>query len=315
MAQKSKIIIFILLAIIIFWQKPIIAHLQSLLLVTQQFSQIPVKPLLLLTKEPRQKIVNFVNNDGEAVVADIFYPSAGSGQTPKRYPAVILAMGVKTAEKDQPLILGFGETLARLGFVVMWPRLVALDQGVSKMENPQTFISAFEYLEGLPQTDYERITFIGLSIGSSIALVAAENEQINNNINSLVFFGGYYDVNDYLAALNGQLSGWQPAEGAVSHLREISQSGPVDLEKINPAKNIADFKGKIFILHEKGDTYVPYGESVKLKEALERMGKRPAAFQLSSLFEHVQPKKGLSKEALSELLKLHLFVVKVFENL
>lgn len=307
MAQKSKITIFVLIILVVAFYKVITAHTQALLLTLEQFPQIPIKPLNWLTPQPKHEIINFVNNGGEKVVADIFYPStrfSRSGQI----PAVIIAMGVKTSDKDRPIILGFAKTLARLEYVVMWPRLEELDRGISKMERPQTFISAVQYLK------INKISFVGFSVGSSIALVAAEDPQINKDVNTFVFFGGYYDAFDYIDSLQGKTS-WQPDEGATNHLKEISKTEMVDLNKINPAKDIGNFQAKMLILHEKSDSYVPYSESIKLKDALEKEGRGPLAFHLANLFEHVQPKKALSGETLREFLGLYLFIVKVFENL
>lgn len=322
-----KYSLFILIVLLVVFQNPLRVHAKALLLISQEFPQVPVKPLSWVTREPHQETINFLNQAGKKVVADIFYPSTllrqaqdRSGQAPKTYPAVIIAMGVKTSEKDRPIILGFAKTLARLGYVVVWPRLAELDQGVSKMERPETFITSFKLLEKNNNVIQNKISFVGFSIGSSIALVAAQNPSINHNVNAIVFFGGYFNIFDYLKSLEGKTD-WQPDEGATNHLKEILETEKISLDdkdklnRINPVKNINNFRAKIFILHEKGDTYVPYIESIKLKEALENQGRKPEAYHLANLFEHVQPKGETSREMLQEFFNLYLFAARVFENL
>lgn len=320
MPKKFKYLIFVFVFLAIFlavFQKTLATHLKVFFLLTQEFPQIKIKPLGWVTPQPQQQTVELENLNGHPVVVDMFSP----GQ--KRYPAVILTMGVKTAEKDKPVILGFAQTLARLGYVVAWPRLKILDEGVSQMEEPETFLTIFEYLERHPQVLPQRISFIGFSVGSSIAMVAAQDSQIAEKVHGFVFFGGYYDLFDYLVSLESKIASfggeeitWEPAEGATSHLQEILEN--VDpqrekLEKLNPAKNINNFQARIFILHERSDSYVPYLESAKLNQALE--GRVPKTYLLVNLFEHVQPAKKVSFEVLGEFLKLYRFITGILEFL
>lgn len=329
MGKKLRFLIFVLLVLLVVFQKPLNAHTSALMLLSQEFPQIRIKPLHSLVRPPKHKVFEFKNLNDSGVVADIFYPSANSGQVPaKTFPAVILAMGVKTADKDKPVILGFADTLARLGYIVIWPRLEILDRGLSSLEEPETFISSYQYLEKDKKVAKNRISLVGFSGGASIALVAAESPLISEKLNNLVFFGGYYDIFDYLTSLETKSSSfesqkipWEPAEGTVNHIREILAYRGIDskrdkflLEKVNPSKDINNFRAKIFILHEKSDSYVPYFESEKLNRALER--KVEKTYLLVNLFEHVQVGKGkISGEMLGELLKLYLFTVKAFENL
>ncbi|MBI1982454.1 MAG: hypothetical protein HYS68_02645, partial [Candidatus Levybacteria bacterium] len=165
--MKIKIFLFLLAGIFVIgviFSKPLITHVKVILFISEQFPQIPV-------------------------VADLITPAS---EKPK--PALILAMGVKTQEKDKVILLNFAQTLARLGYAVFWPRLEILDRGVSSFEDPETFIKSFEYLEAISAVDKNRISFVGFSVGSSIALVAAENPRINEKLHSLVFFGGYYSL-------------------------------------------------------------------------------------------------------------------------
>lgn len=342
--NKFKISVVGLLSLLLLglvFQKQLTTHGKILLFISEQFPQIPTKPLGLVTKESvRQQLeLNSVNG---SVVADLFYParSPSDGR-----PALIIAMGIKTADKDKPVILHLAQTLARLGYVVIWPRLKVLDQGQSLPEEPATFVEAFKYLSNVKDVNPQRISFIGFSVGSSTALVAASDEKIREQVHGLIFFGGYYDVVDYLVSLatksylaDGQVVDWQPDQEAQNHARglleakgagvltKVFETGdreqwqlmlpalPTDrrqeLLKYSPAEYLQNFAAPIFILHDRSDRFVPYVESVKLKHALPQ--KQVKGYLLVDLFEHVQPKQGLSVEIIGEFVRLYSFLYQVF---
>ncbi len=341
--MKNKYLgILLIIVLAVFFARPIVSHIKVLLLISEEFPQIPVKPLKILTASPRHQEMELDSPYGK-IKADLFIPKQG-GLT----PALILAMAVKTAEKDRPIVLGFAETMSRLGYVVIWPRLKILDEGVSSFEEPETFITAFKYVEALEGVDEERISLVGFSAGSSVAFAGAADERIRDKVRGLVFFGGYYDISDYLESLVTKKSAfkdttidWQSAEGAVSHTREVLTAKNAEgilkalasetseefrtlfksvkkeeitgLEKISPSESINNFKARIFILHDKSDVYVPYLESAKLNEALPNEVNK--TYLLVNLFQHVQPKKGFSFGIIGEFVKLYGFLYEAISYL
>lgn len=335
---RRKYVLFILLVILVtgvIFQKQISTHFKIILFITQQFPQIPIKPLGLLTKPPTHQKVELESKNGK-IVADLLIPQ-GDGKK----GAVIIAMGIKTAEKDKPLLLKFADTMARLGLITFWPRLEALDKGVSLPEEPETFIESFKYLERFK--DAKRISYVGFSVGSSVAMVAASDPNIADKVHSLVFFGGYFNVFDYYTSLatkttklDDQIITWIPSVDAVDHakglletrkalemvkifeatssaeaydfLEKVPKEEIDGMRKYNPEDKIDDFQAEIFILHDKADTYVPYTESIRLNQAL---GDRTSEFLLIDLFEHVQPNRPLTWENILEIFKLYGFLHKV----
>lgn len=334
-------IIVLLLATFLVAFKPIIAFAKVLLLVTQEFPQIPFKPLHSITPKPKLEKVKFGSSvDGQKFVGDLFIPKAPSdaAKGDNKKPALIVAMGVKTSDKDRPIILGFCETLARLGYIVLWPRLETLEKDIVEFEEPQTFIDAFSLLEEKDDVNKNRISYVGFSVGSSLALVAAEDKKINKKVRSVVFFGGYYNILYYLSALSTKTLildkktiKWKPHESAIDQAQEILKKEGLTLMqfdgkdtldpdltnrllRFSPHENLRNLKAKVFILHEKSDAFVPYAESVKLKQALEQRG-ISTVYHQANLFEHVQPKKGVSYEIIKEFLGLFRFLYSVFINL
>jgi len=206
------------------WQRPIQIHAKALLLLSQEFPQIPLKPLPRLTNPSVHEHLELESPHGK-VVADLFLPTPRFGQErASAQPAVILAMGVRTQAKDRPLLLGFAETLSRLGYVVIWPRHETLDREEALPESPETFVAAFRHLQERNEVARDRISIVSFSVGASLGFVAAADARIADDVRALIFFGGYYDIFDYLvsivtygSAFNGQRITWYPDEEMIDY--------------------------------------------------------------------------------------------------
>lgn len=336
----------LVLATGLLWHAQFEGHARTILLMSQAFPQMPIKPLQLLTAEPAHQTLEIESPRG-TIVADLFLPTQHFGASdPHSRPALVLAMGVKTAPKDRPLLLSLAQTFARLGIVVLWPRLQALDDGVSLPEEPQTFIAAVDYLRTVEVVDPSRISLFGFSTGASVGLVAASTPELTDKVRSVIFFGGYYDIGDYLlslatatTSLDGQTNQWTPADEAVGQVREIlankraagvlgvfdanpdeapalMASAPVaelaELQRFSPSLASNGFHGHLFILHDTGDPLVPYVESAKLYRALSP--RVQTTYLVTSLFDHVQPKQELTGETVGNLLRLYGFVNEVLSS-
>lgn len=324
--KKLWILFFLLLTILILW-KPILINTKAILLISQEFPQIPFKPLHSVTRKPISEFVEF--GEEEKIVANIARPADG-----KTHPALILAMGVRIHENDRHIILRLADSLARLGYVVLWPRSKGLEDGAAKFERPEIIIESFNYLKNKPEVDKKRISFIGFSAGSSISTVAAEDPSIASQVHSVVFFGGYYNISDYLTSVansqflvDGEEVPWQPSESALWHTSRILETYGVSLDlfenrdevpeevkkalaELSPHTKIENLKAKLFILHDKSDASIPWVESEKLKKDID--GRIPYTYHISALFEHIQPKEGFNLNILKEFLGVYIFLYKAF---
>jgi fermentation-respiration switch protein FrsA (DUF1100 family) len=338
--------LLVLLAIV--FERPLVTHAKVLLLLSQELPQIPVKPLGLVTPQPIHEQLGLDSRHGP-VVADLFRPAPRFGlPDPDTRPALILAMGVKVSDRDRPVLLNFARSMARLGFIVLWPRLEPLDQGASSAEEPDTFVAGFRYLQEVGWVARERISLLGFSIGASTAAVAAADPSLADQVRALIFFGGYYDLSAYLLSLatgtivlDDRTIAWQPADDAVGHARlvleakggdhvlgvfdaasrdaaeSVLRSAPApeldELRRLSPFEHVASLAAPLFILHDRGDPFVPYVESIKLRQALPPGQVR--AFLLTGLFEHAQFKGGLSWQALRDVVELYGFLYAVLNDL
>ncbi len=165
---------------------------------------------------------------------------------------------------------------------------------------------------------------------------------------ALVFFGGYHDLPEYLVSVasrsvvvEGREQPWAPHEETVRRVREVPAAlgaGGVShvleagtrqealarlratpaaeraaLDRLNPAAHLDDLSARVFILHDRGDFFVPYTESVHLRRALppEQVG----AFLLTDLFQHAQPRAGFSWGIVQDVVALYGFARAALEAL
>jgi pimeloyl-ACP methyl ester carboxylesterase len=338
-----------LLATAIILRQPVATHAKTLLFVAEVFPQVPVKPAALIADAPEHREVRLASDSG-TVVGDLYVPRPRLGLWDEpRKPAVIIALGLKLEkDEDKQTVQQFARGLAKLGHNVLWPRLEAIDQGAWMFERPETFVRAFEHLSRQDTVDPKRISFVGFSIGSSIALVAAADPRIAPDVRAFVFFGGYHDILDYLlslanekAYLGDEESPWRPSENGLRQAKELATAegierlapyfGPEPLESrqalrnllsapeierlqsLSPNRNLPNLRTRMFILHDKRDEYVPYTESMALARALPPEVSKTVL--IPELFRHVQVADGLSPESLGQLLQLYRFLYAVFAYL
>lgn len=319
-------------------------HARVLLMLTQVLPQFPIKPLSWLTPQPRHERIRFTTGEG-AVVGDLFQPGhrrSRAGRTPR--PALVLAFGMTLHEHDRPILLDLGRTLARLGFVCLWPRLETVDAGAPLPEVPTTFSGAATYLASRDDVDPQRISSLGFSVGASTALVAAAQVPAPDSVRAVIFFGGYFDLLEYLVSAGsgtvlagGQVIPWKPTgevrrrmepilqatalpsllglfhtAGRPAAQRIVDDAPPAEvagLRALSPAEHLQRVRARVFILHDRGDAFVPYVESLKLRAALPPA--QLGAFLLTDLFAHAQPKSGLSLQVARDVIRLYRFVYAV----
>jgi hypothetical protein len=340
------LLIAVLLVVVL--RRSLVARLKTSLLLAQELPQSPVKPLSMLGAPPVHERRRLDSANG-VVVADVFLPRCRLGAArPGSRPAIVLAMGVKVTDHDRPVLLHLADTLTRLGFVVLWPRLEAVDRGEALPEEPATFVTGVRLLGDTELVDRERISMLGFSVGAATALVAASDPTVADAVRAVIFFGGYYEMLEYVLSLStgtmvvdDQTVPWQSAVDAVKHMRQILEAKQAagvlrvfeaasreeakqlvhlapdgelgELGRFSPADHLENLRARVFVVHDRGDRFVPYIESVKLHCALPTG--RVGAFLLTNAFEHAQFKAGASWGLWAELASLFGFVCRAVEYL
>lgn len=171
----------------------------------------PVRILPLVTADPVRQPVEYANSAGRGK-ADLYLPGEGS-----THGAILLFLGVNPAGRDDPRIVGLGKALARSGIVTMIPWSDAMTQKRIELGEIDNLVSAYRYLLKHDRVDPSRTGMAGFCVGASLAMVAAQDERIRDDVQFINFFGGYYDAEDLIASAaasarfyQGDAQRWSP---------------------------------------------------------------------------------------------------------
>lgn len=150
-----------------------------------------------------------------------YYQAAGDGAAAGR-GALIFVIGYPS-NIDDPQLDRLAADMARAGVSVLMPRLPGLRNGDLTRADIDALVAAFEWLSHQPGVDPQRVGFAGFCVGSSLALLAAEDPHINERVALVNAFGGYYDLLSLLrataahsAVYDGREYAWQPADQTVA---------------------------------------------------------------------------------------------------
>lgn len=157
------------------------------------------RPVELFTDAPHVERVTLAydsRNGPRTIDADLYIPASG-----KRHQGVVFSMGAPPLELDDPRLVRIADAAARSGVVMLVPFSERLDDHRIEPEEIDALVAEFKYVQGLPSVDPARVGFFGASVGGSLALVAAADPRINNDVDQVVSFGGYWDALETFGAI------------------------------------------------------------------------------------------------------------------
>ncbi len=161
-------------------------------------SVVPGNPptLLKLRPPPRLTTLAYTTRQGYELLADLYEPPDASSR-----PAIVLVNGVvPEGRKYQPLA-DFAEGLARTGFVVLVPDMLDYVNYRVFPEDIGGLVRGFQVLQDRPSVHPNRVGFIGFSMGGSLALVAASDPEIADQVALVATIGAYYALDAMLRAV------------------------------------------------------------------------------------------------------------------
>ena len=153
---------------------------------------IPVRAVDLISHAPTRQHVTIEyesRNGHRSIEADLYIPAHGA-----RHSGVVFSMGAPPLRLDDPRLVRIAEDSARSGVVMLVPFSDRLDNIEIVPEEIDALVAEFQYVQALPQVDSTRVGFFGASVGGSIALVAAADPRIADEVDHVVSFGGYFDA-------------------------------------------------------------------------------------------------------------------------
>jgi acetyl esterase/lipase len=196
------------------------AGLTTALILPDLFVDLPLSPLKLAGARPIKEEVTFPAN-GQQVAADLYRPDDND-----RHGAMLVVIGAAPRALEDEQVVRLAKSAARAGLVVMLPELEHLLADEMVPEEIEEVVAAFQYLRAQPFVDPERTAIIGFSVGAGVALVAASDARIRDDVALFGSFGGYYDLYDVITAAttetittDGHQSHWEPDDKTLRVLR------------------------------------------------------------------------------------------------
>lgn len=116
----------------------------------------------------------------------------------KQYPALIFSSGFSPFGAKDPRLAKPVEGFIKSGFVVLLIDSEDLKNALLRESAIENLVVAFEELKKKDYVNKGKIGFIGLSVGSSFALIAASDERIRDDVLFVLWVGGYYDLEEYV---------------------------------------------------------------------------------------------------------------------
>ncbi len=196
------------------WQVPAWRlSVRTLLLYPQVLMPLPGPVLDAAGPAPRLDTVTLrAGQPPESFEADIYRPP---GEGPRG--AVLVVIGAAPAARRDPRAVRLAEGVARSGLVVMMPVLPRLSRKVLSPEDVEVVVQSFLYLRQQPYVDPGRVAILGFSVGEGIAVAAAADPRIRDDVRALGSFGGYHDVRELIVSVatgtilaDGERQPWQP---------------------------------------------------------------------------------------------------------
>jgi dienelactone hydrolase len=185
---------------------------------------LPIRPVTWTTDTPihEHTVIHYGDHGQYSVPVDIYRPGDG-----KPHGAMILSPGAPPLEPDDSRLIRLSGDIARAGFVMLIPYSPDLEAEMIYPREVDALVKEFQYLQQQSYVKKDKIGFIGVSVGSPLALMAAADPRINNDVAYAVSFGGYYNATDVLRSVttgvisyDGVEESWTPDEHTVDVMDE-----------------------------------------------------------------------------------------------
>lgn len=124
--------------------------------------------------------------------ADLYLPGEAIGAR------LLLLPGAVETGKDDPRLVAFAMTLARVRFAVLVPDLSGLRSMQIKPAHVGEIVEAFSHLDSLSELGPARTGIAAVSYAAGPAILAALDPQVRGQVAFVAAISGYYDLTDVL---------------------------------------------------------------------------------------------------------------------
>lgn len=158
------------------------------------------QPLTVFSPTPVRSSLPYRATAGaEADLAELWLPEWASAERPAG--GILLVFGVNNLGRNHPAIVRVADALARTGVAVLVPDSRTLLEGRLEVGEIDGVVDAFRLLATRPEVDRERLGIVGFSVGGSLALLAARDPAIAEQVRWVNAFGAFADAETYLASV------------------------------------------------------------------------------------------------------------------
>jgi acetyl esterase/lipase len=191
--------LLVIVAVLLAWEPSRVA-LQTAMMLPNLLDAGP-KPLTLFSEAPARASIPYrrAGLGSEDDLAELWLPAWASAD--RRAGAMLLVFGVNNVGRNHPAIVRVADGLARSGVAVLVPDSQTLLEGRLEVAEIDGVVHAFETLAARPEVDPERVGIVGFSVGGSLALLAAADPDIADEVSWVNAFGAYADAAEYLASV------------------------------------------------------------------------------------------------------------------
>ena len=158
------------------------------------------QPLTVFSPTPKRSSLPYRATSGaQADLAELWLPEWASVERPAG--GILLVFGVNNLGRNHPAIVRVADALARTGVAVLVPDSRTLLEGRLEVGEIDGVVDAFRLLATRPEVDRERLGIVGFSVGGSLALLAARDPAIAEQVRWVNAFGAFSDAETYLASV------------------------------------------------------------------------------------------------------------------
>ncbi len=112
----------------------------------------------------------------------------------ERWPAVVFVNGATPKGRHHPEVQRFARGLARAGYLVLVPELPGLREGEVTERTHEVTVTVAEEVAERPDNRSGRVAFVGVSVGATLALLAASDPDLAGRTTVVSGIAPYTDL-------------------------------------------------------------------------------------------------------------------------
>lgn len=153
--------------------------------------------------DPREDVIQEIHQKDQQTAFYIFRPASPDASLDgpadeKKHPGIVLSLGIHPQGAEEKNLQKFFQGLVRNGIVVITVDSAFLKDSFIDPKEIENLVEAFQFLEKQPYVYSNKIGFFGLSVGSSLAFLAAADPAIQDKVKYILWTGGYFDAKELI---------------------------------------------------------------------------------------------------------------------